>query len=527
MYEKTHNLGGFWQKPLKLGPFFKLSAYLRFGLNFLEPSARGPTVGGQGTVTVLWCNAATRQQGVRSAPKNCSAVARSCTRRNVAMGNYQANVKETYLRIIENTIAGSKAEFEEMDGLSEGLTKSLDLLRERWQVRLEDHDFTDDPTATFRGTASRGTVASRRAEAKAKAVEAASAARATAAATAKANAAAAKAAAETQAAQVAAAVGAGASGVTGPSASALVPGAPAAVGGAVGSLVAPVGVPVPSMGTVVPGFTPPVAPREQLVPGPGSAPALIRVTPAISQLEAGPAPAPALPPPSAGGLIRVTPVMAPVPAMVAPQSMGVFAPPPLPGTLPGTMPGTLPGMAGGALLETPPAEGVGAMLLQTPPTDGAGIQFPAGDLGAAGHLPTLPADQGVSGLPAPPLAPGNTEPENAAGVASSAISPGDIPQGDGADAAGSGAPPPAKRARHEGEGGLEAVNNNEDLGSDDSDDDEQKSDEDDNAENYILAQNESVKRTGSKWKVRLKDGIVHVNGRDYLFSRANCEFDWS
>lgn len=38
----------------------------------------------------------------------------------------------------------------------------------------------------------------------------------------------------------------------------------------------------------------------------------------------------------------------------------------------------------------------------------------------------------------------------------------------------------------------------------------------------------SVKKGGGngKWKVRLKDGILHMNGRDYLFSKANCDLDW-
>jgi hypothetical protein len=101
---------------------------------------------------------------------------------------------------------------------------------------------------------------------------------------------------------------------------------------------------------------------------------------------------------------------------------------------------------------------------------------------------------------------------------------GNVPQGDGSGGTSSGDGEPApKRARRE----EEEVNANEDLGSDDSDD-EQSDASDGECLNFIVAQHDSVKKGGGngKWKVRLKDGILHLNGREYLFSKASCDLDW-
>jgi Transcription factor IIA, alpha/beta subunit len=101
---------------------------------------------------------------------------------------------------------------------------------------------------------------------------------------------------------------------------------------------------------------------------------------------------------------------------------------------------------------------------------------------------------------------------------------GNIPQGDGTGGSSSGGEEPAaKRARHD----EEQVNANEDLGSEDSDDDQSDGSEGE-WDNFIVAQHDSVKKGGGngKWKVRLKDGILHLHGREYLFSKASCDLDW-
>jgi len=63
----------------------------------------------------------------------------------------------------------------------------------------------------------------------------------------------------------------------------------------------------------------------------------------------------------------------------------------------------------------------------------------------------------------------------------------------------------------------------EELGSDlDDDDDEEEPDTD----YIVLCQYEKVTRVKNKRKANLKDGIMHINGKDYVFSKATGEFDW-
>lgn len=69
----------------------------------------------------------------------------------------------------------------------------------------------------------------------------------------------------------------------------------------------------------------------------------------------------------------------------------------------------------------------------------------------------------------------------------------------------------------------ESNKGDEELGSDlDDDDDEEEPD----TEHIVLCQYEKVTRVKNKRKANLKDGIMHINGKDYVFSRATGEFDW-
>jgi len=63
----------------------------------------------------------------------------------------------------------------------------------------------------------------------------------------------------------------------------------------------------------------------------------------------------------------------------------------------------------------------------------------------------------------------------------------------------------------------------EELGSDLDDDDD---DEEPDTEHIVLCQYEKVTRVKNKRKANLKDGIMHINGKDYVFSKATGEFDW-
>ncbi|CAM0957222.1 unnamed protein product [Alopecurus aequalis] len=68
------------------------------------------------------------------------------------------------------------------------------------------------------------------------------------------------------------------------------------------------------------------------------------------------------------------------------------------------------------------------------------------------------------------------------------------------------------------------------LNEDDDDDDETDDFTDDNDEpntqHLVLAQFDKVTRTKNRWKCTLKDGIMHLNGRDVLFNKASGEFDF-
>lgn len=63
-------------------------------------------------------------------------------------------------------------------------------------------------------------------------------------------------------------------------------------------------------------------------------------------------------------------------------------------------------------------------------------------------------------------------------------------------------------------------------------DDSDTEEEDENDEggsgdtDIVFCTYDKVARVKTKWKCILKDGIVHVNGKDYLFSKCTGEFEW-
>ncbi|KAI6186368.1 hypothetical protein M3Y98_00125300 [Aphelenchoides besseyi] len=46
------------------------------------------------------------------------------------------------------------------------------------------------------------------------------------------------------------------------------------------------------------------------------------------------------------------------------------------------------------------------------------------------------------------------------------------------------------------------------------------------SENVVVCQFEKVNRARSKWKFILKDGIMHLNGKDYCFQKCTGEAEW-
>ncbi|KAJ1662743.1 transcription factor IIA subunit alpha [Coemansia sp. RSA 1813] len=65
---------------------------------------------------------------------------------------------------------------------------------------------------------------------------------------------------------------------------------------------------------------------------------------------------------------------------------------------------------------------------------------------------------------------------------------------------------------------------NSDL--DDTDEDDYENGGAEDIEHIILCQYEKVTRTRNRWKCVLRDGIMLINGRDYLFQKATGEFEW-
>lgn len=61
-------------------------------------------------------------------------------------------------------------------------------------------------------------------------------------------------------------------------------------------------------------------------------------------------------------------------------------------------------------------------------------------------------------------------------------------------------------------------------------DDDQSDDEDletlFDAENVVMCQFEKVHRARQKWKFSLKDGIMHIDGKDYCFQKCSGEAEW-
>lgn len=61
-----------------------------------------------------------------------------------------------------------------------------------------------------------------------------------------------------------------------------------------------------------------------------------------------------------------------------------------------------------------------------------------------------------------------------------------------------------------------------DLDEEDLDDEEPA--EGDEGGNLVVAQYDKVQRNKNRWKCQMKHGIVHIDGREYVFSKATGEF---
>ncbi|XP_021058147.1 transcription initiation factor IIA subunit 1-like [Mus pahari] len=66
----------------------------------------------------------------------------------------------------------------------------------------------------------------------------------------------------------------------------------------------------------------------------------------------------------------------------------------------------------------------------------------------------------------------------------------------------------------------------EPLNSEDDLSDEEGQEELFDTENVVVCQYDKIHRSKNKWKFHLKDGIMNLNGRDYVFSKATGDAEW-
>ncbi|KAI0001266.1 transcription factor IIA, alpha/beta subunit [Russula compacta] len=178
-----------------------------------------------------------------------------------------------------------------------------------------------------------------------------------------------------------------------------------------------------------------------------------------------------------------------------------------------------------------------------PPPNSALLTFPAGPgrppAPVVAPAPTAhptstaqPAKPSQTPTPAPPSQP-QSQPQP-----QSQSQPTRIPQVDGpsSSSSDSSSPPPQQYAPHSSHPSLpqptqsstasaddEAINS--DL--DDSDSEgEEDPDEGPGVSDIVFCTYDKVARVKNKWKCILKDGMIHINGKDYLFAKCTGEFEW-
>ncbi|RPB01114.1 transcription factor IIA, alpha/beta subunit [Choiromyces venosus 120613-1] len=96
------------------------------------------------------------------------------------------------------------------------------------------------------------------------------------------------------------------------------------------------------------------------------------------------------------------------------------------------------------------------------------------------------------------------------------------------DAAGAPGPSSAQMKQMDGESGDEEVVDEDAINSDldDPEDDEIDGEDDDEAPQIMLCMYDKVQRTKNKWKCVLKDGVLTINQTEYVFHKANGEYEW-
>jgi len=180
-----------------------------------------------------------------------------------------------------------------------------------------------------------------------------------------------------------------------------------------------------------------------------------------------------------------------------------------------------------------PPQGMPAYAL--PPLPGPqipGVPRPAGSQPAMTYPGVPPASRATY----PPPLPASSTPTQAP-------QPQRIPQVDGPSSSESDTPSPPSNsvyAPHSKHPSLpqpsqpsqsssrpddsEAINS--DLDDSDSEEEEEAQEEGPGDGDIVFCTYDKVARVKNKWKCILKDGMIHVNGKDYLFAKCTGEFEW-
>jgi len=186
----------------------------------------------------------------------------------------------------------------------------------------------------------------------------------------------------------------------------------------------------------------------------------------------------------------------------------------------------------GARQPAAPQYGGQTSVLSFPPGPPSGQTMPTNGAGAPLGQPYVPPRSAAPAAPSHPPAPA----ANSGGGGSG----GRIPQLDGpsedeSDDESATPPPFAPRSSHpslpqpqastsNASADSEAINS--DLDDSDTGDEEEADDGAAGETDIVFCTYDKVARVKNKWKCTLKDGMIHVNGRDYLFSKCTGEFEW-
>ncbi|KAH8993329.1 transcription factor IIA alpha/beta subunit [Lactarius hatsudake] len=157
------------------------------------------------------------------------------------------------------------------------------------------------------------------------------------------------------------------------------------------------------------------------------------------------------------------------------------------------------------------------------------LTFPAGPSRPPAPTATPVAAPGPAALPTKAPQPAQSQPQP---------QPPRIPQVDGpsSSSSDSSSPSPQQYAPHSSHpslpqpsqgsaGGVDDEAINSDL--DDSDSEgEEDPEEGPGVSDIVFCTYDKVARVKNKWKCILKDGMIHINGKDYLFAKCTGEFEW-